>query len=39
MDSPSDLSEYGSDDFPDDVKGRHYELRPTTTRDQASDHA
>jgi hypothetical protein len=28
MDSPSDLSEYGSDDFPEDVKGRHYEATP-----------
>ncbi|KAF1943270.1 hypothetical protein EJ02DRAFT_443512 [Clathrospora elynae] len=34
MDSPgSDLSEYGSDDFPEDVKGR-YEPTPDHDRDQ-----
>ncbi|KAL1791899.1 hypothetical protein ACET3X_009650 [Alternaria dauci] len=28
MDSPSELSEYGSDDFSEDIKGRQYEATP-----------
>ncbi|KAF1837595.1 hypothetical protein BDW02DRAFT_595426 [Decorospora gaudefroyi] len=33
MDSPSDLSEYGSDDFPEDVKGGHLSYEPTPDHD------
>ena len=35
MESPSDLSEYGSDDFPEDVKGgRHLSYEATPDHDQ-----
>ncbi|CAE7012004.1 hypothetical protein CFE70_002162 [Pyrenophora teres f. teres 0-1] len=34
MESPSDLSEYGSDDFPEDVKGRHLSYEATPDQEQ-----
>ena len=34
MDSPSELSEYGSDDFPEDIKGRQASYEATPDQDQ-----